>query len=418
MKKIILLMLAVPILSTARAQTINAAEYFVDTDPGAGNGTAISVTPGANISFSALVPVTSLSQGFHIVAIRAKDNAGKWGHFQQAGFYISSAAVNAGNITAAEFFVDADPGVGSGTAIPVTAGANINFVASIPTVSLTPGFHILAIRVKDVNGRWGLYENKGFYISTQTTNPTGMTEAEYFIDTDPGVGNGTPFTIPGGQSFNQNFVLPVPNGLSQGSHFIAIRVKNQWGLFAFDTITVSGTVPLTFVKFDAHKTLQGVLLNWQTENEVNTSHFIVERSSNGTQFLEIGNVTAANSPGTHNYSLNDLQPIKGVNFYRLKQVDKDGQHKYSHILRILYSNVGGKLNVYPNPASEYVQLDFIGTQKTVLVNIFDAQGKQVKLSAIANSSPLKLNITNLANGRYTVHVSDGVVVQTGSFIKK
>ncbi len=406
--------------STTNVGNITAAEFFVDADPGVGNGTAITpITAGPNPTFVATIPTTSLTNGFHFVAIRTKDVDGKWGLFENRGFYISSSTTNVGNITAAEFFVDADPGVGNGTAItPITAGPNPTFVATIPTTSLSNGFHFVAIRTKDADGKWGLYENRGFYISTQTSNSAGMTDAEYFIDTDPGVGNGTPFTIPGGQSFNQNFVLPIPLGTSQGQHFIAIRTKNDWGLFAFDTITVAGIVPLKLLSFDAYKNQTTVLLKWKTTNEVNTSHFDVERSTNGTIFTKIGKVNAANTSGDNNYSLEDNQPSKGINFYRLKQVDIDGKFAYSNIVKVLFDEYGKLVNIYPNPATQFVNIDFGGKQKTVLISLYDVQGRQVLTTSMPNQQPLKLSINHLPKGKYILQLSDGETNNTASFIKQ
>ncbi len=406
--------------STTNVGNITAAEFFVDADPGVGNGTAITpITPGPNPTFVATVPTTSLSPGFHFVAIRTKDANGKWGLYENRGVYISTSTTNSGNIVAAEFFVDADPGVGNGTAItPITPGPNPTFVASVSTTSLSPGFHFVAIRTKDANGKWGLFENRGFYISTQTNNSAGMTDAEFFIDTDPGVGNGTPFTIPGGQSFNQNFVLPLPAGISQGQHFIAIRTKNDWGLFAFDTIMVTGAVPLTLLKFDLYKNQQNVLVAWKTENEINTSHFDVERSKDGSSFEKIGTVASYNSSGTKSYSFEDRTPHKGLNFYRLKQADRDGQFTYSNIKKVLFEGFGNPISVYPNPASNYILINFTGKQKTVLVNVFDAKGRLVLSTAVPNVLPIRLNLGGLASGKYNMQLSDGELNSSAGFIKQ
>jgi hypothetical protein len=406
--------------STTNVSNIVAAEFFIDTDPGVGNGTAISPSPsGSNPTFIATIPTTSLTTGFHFVAIRTKDAQGKWGLFENRGFYISSSTTNVSNIVAAEFFIDTDLGVGNGTAIsPSPTGSNPTFVASIPTTLLATGFHFVAIRTKDATGKWGLFENRGFYISTQTANSIGMTAAEYFIDTDPGVGNGTPFTIPAGQSFNQNFVLPIPAGTPNGNHFIAVRVKNGWGLFAFDTITVSGVVPLNLLSFDAFKNKNTVSLKWKTTNEINTSHFDIERSSNGVSFEKIGKIQALNISGINDYLYEDLQPLKGINFYRLKQVDIDGRFTYSNINKVLFETFKDDLHIYPNPATQYVQFDFAGKQKTILVNIFDALGRHVITKTMANQLPIKLNIEQLAKGKYILQLSDGEINAMGNFIKQ
>jgi hypothetical protein len=68
-----------------------------------------------------------------------------------------------------------------------------------------------------------------------------------------------------------------------------------------------------------------VILNWQTAQEINTSHFIIERSANGTDFSSIGKVSASgNNSITKDYLYTDTKPAKGTNYYRLKMVDADG----------------------------------------------------------------------------------------------
>jgi gliding motility-associated-like protein len=219
--------------STANVPNLVSAEYFIDSDPGQGAGTSIPVTAGANTNFVVSIPTTSLTPGFHFLAIRTKGVDGRWGLFEGRGFYITTSTTNVTNISAAEYFFDTDPGQGNGTSIPVTPGATANFVASIPTASLASGFHFVAIRTKGIDGRWGIFESRGFYITSSTTDAPNISKAEYFFDTDPGQGNGTPVSItPGAIS---NFTVSLPStGLTSGFHFLAIRTQGadgRWGVF-------------------------------------------------------------------------------------------------------------------------------------------------------------------------------------------
>jgi gliding motility-associated-like protein len=218
--------------STADAANITKAEYFFDADPGNGNGINIPVTAGATTNFTVSLPTTSLGQGFHFLAIRTKGLDGKWGVFEARGFYITGSTADAPNIVAAEYFYDTDPGNGNGINIPITAGATTNFTVSLPT-SLTPGFHFLAIRTKGGDGRWGVFETRGFYVTGSTANAPDIKKAEYFFDTDPGSGNGIALTIPTGAT--SNFTVSIPTTtLAPGFHFLAIRMQGldgRWGLF-------------------------------------------------------------------------------------------------------------------------------------------------------------------------------------------
>jgi gliding motility-associated-like protein len=228
---------------TADAGNLVAAEYFFDADPGVGNGTPLSIPSGATSTFTTAIPVGSLPSGFHFLAIRTQDVSGKWGLFEGRGFYITGGTTDVPNLVAAEYFFDTDPGQGNGTSIPVSAGANVNFTVSLPTGSLAPGFHFLAIRTKGADGKWGLFEGRGFYITSATTDVPNIVEAEFFFDSDPGAGNGQPITpITSGSTVNFN--VSLPSSLSPGFHFLAIRTKRadgQWGLFESRGFYVSPT---------------------------------------------------------------------------------------------------------------------------------------------------------------------------------
>jgi gliding motility-associated-like protein len=238
-----LLLTAYFLYFNSSAQTITKAEYFFDTDPGNGNGTPITITPSGTVTFTTSIPTSSLSQGFHFLGIRVKETGGVWSIFESRGFYITASTSNVTNIAAAEYFIDADPGNGNGTAIPTTSGANVNFVVNVPTTSLSSGFHFLAIRTKDLSGRWGVFEARGFYITTSTTNVPNITSAEYFFDADPGNGNATPIAVTAGATTNFTVSLPT-TGLQPGFHFLAIRTKGgdgKWGIFESRGFYVSGS---------------------------------------------------------------------------------------------------------------------------------------------------------------------------------
>jgi gliding motility-associated-like protein len=219
--------------SSPNTTNISKAEYFINTDPGQGNGTPISVSTGATLNFVFNVPTTSLAAGFHFLAIRVRDINGRWSQFEGRGFFITSSATNVPNIAAAEYFYDTDPGNGAGIPIAVPSGATINFTVPLPVGGLAPGFHFLGVRVKESGGRWGIFEGRGFYVSGSITNAPAIAGAEYFYDTDPGAGNGTALTIPPGDISNFNVDLPL-GGLAPGFHFLTIRIKDsagRWGQF-------------------------------------------------------------------------------------------------------------------------------------------------------------------------------------------
>src|SRR5215216_6021844 len=76
-------------------------------------------------------------------------------------------------IARAEYFFETDPGVGNGFPITVASPADtVNFTTNIPLSGLSTGFHILQMRVCDINGMWSMTERRFFYISSNTTTNT------------------------------------------------------------------------------------------------------------------------------------------------------------------------------------------------------------------------------------------------------
>ena len=118
-------------------------------------------------------------------------------------------------------------------------------------------------------------------------------------------------------------------------------------------ITVSGwgnPLPLQFGAVGAIKTERGVHVKWTAYNENNVGHFEVERCfSNGSTFIKIGSVVSFNRSTISNYYFLDEEKMLGMIYYRIKAVDLDGKIWNSPIVRVLISNIGMGLKIFPNP---------------------------------------------------------------------
>ena len=105
-------------------------------------------------------------------------------------FTLISLATNAQSITSAEYFFNSDPGVGNGTSLTVNGNSGqLTQTFSVPTTGLSEGFNSLYIRTFNNDNNWGLYDRQSFYLKSFDTFT--ISAAEYFFNTDPGVGNGT-----------------------------------------------------------------------------------------------------------------------------------------------------------------------------------------------------------------------------------
>ncbi len=209
---------------------IRSLEYFFDTDPGIGSGIHIGDFSTISVNSSLIADCSTLSLGFHSLYVRTIDGVGKPSFPIKRPIWVESSQLTPSNITAAEYFFDNDPGRGGGTAIPLTSNSQVqlNFIADLSTLS--PGIHTLFSRVKDSYNNWGFPIGKTFWVEAQASTNPNITAAEYFMDSDPGRGNGTAVSVVPGQSIVTSFRVNLTQ-FNSGFHILFIRVRDsvKWG---------------------------------------------------------------------------------------------------------------------------------------------------------------------------------------------
>ena len=173
-------------------------------------------------------------------------------------------------------------------------------------------------------------------------------------------------------------------------------------------------LPLSLLYFKGQIQNTSVQLNWQTTNEINTSHFIVQRSANSTTFNNIGRVEARNTPGNNDYSLTDANPVDGVNLYRLQMVDIDGKITYSSIVKIVFGSEN-ELQIFPNPAKNTITVS--GLENKGTIKIISVDGKVVKQIVVAANTS-KIDVSTLTKGFYILQYNDGGKMQQVKFVKE
>ncbi len=111
-------------------------------------------------------------------------------------------------------------------------------------------------------------------------------------------------------------------------------------------------LPVSWLSFTAQQKNKAVLLSWSTAQEENTKDFIVQHSSNGTAWIDIGKVQAAgHSNGVKEYSFVHNNPVRGANYYRILQMDLDGRSSYSIIRSVILNNDEPPFTVFSNRVS-------------------------------------------------------------------
>lgn len=181
----------------------------------------------------------------------------------------------------------------------------------------------------------------------------------------------------------------------------------------------TSSMPLTLVNFTAKATGEinkKVALSWTTEEEKNTDRFSVEKSQNGREFNAIGSVAAKNATGTHNYAFNDEKPSLGVNYYRLKMIDKDGSYTFSKIEKVLIGDKN-EITVFPNPVKDILTVTY-NANTNGTISIRNLEGKNVAQLKTSNAGFSAINVNNLVPGIYYAVIESGTEKQVIKFVKQ
>ncbi len=392
MKKLFLILLVLFVSVYGFSQITNA-EYFIDIDPGFGNGTALTMS-GNVIDANYSIPTAGLSDGIHKLYIRVQHTDGTWSLYDKNVFYINPSQANSALITAAEYFFDTDPGVGNGTALTMS-GNVIDENYSISTAGLSDGIHKLYVRAINADGTWSLYDKNVFYINPDHSNYALITAAEYFFDTDPGVGNGTALTMTG-NVIDENYSIPT-TGLSDGIHKLYVRAINADGTWSFYDKNVFYINP----------------------SQVNSALITAAE-----YFFDIdpgiGNATSIEITDTTNFDEdlvvdvpNDLSVGDHFLYIRvLNTSDEWSLYAQSETLTTLstQSFVLNNFRFYPNPVKDILYLD-TNNQNITDFKIIDLNGR-----VVLNDIPVnyQIDLSHLSSGIYLFQLK----TENGSVSKK
>lgn len=184
----------------------------------------------------------------------------------------------------------------------------------------------------------------------------------------------------------------------------------QFQDFSFVSIS-SQPLPIVLLNFSAKNiNNEAVLISWTTSMEHLSDYFEVQRSFDANQFITIAKVSAiGESQIPHYYTMNDSTPEAGVNYYRLRETDKDGKFYISPTVSVKL-NETNRLEIYPNPAGDYTNITSTRYPITDIA-IYDAAGKLVQsIHPAGSQTSIHLNTGNLPKGIYFVTVNTSVSV--------
>jgi hypothetical protein len=188
--------------------------------------------------------------------------------------------------------------------------------------------------------------------------------------------------------------------------------------YLFEDIYISETVPLavTLEEISAKNVGQTNLVDWRTSSEDAGDYFEVERSADGQTFSKIATVAATFLTGG-NYQFQDKTPEPGINYYRLKMLDADGNSRLSKVVMAEVKE-GQFVQAFPNPVSDFLNIQTSSeTHGQALITITDSRGKTVR-SIFTENGSVSIEMDGLASGYYLLHFQDDLISETMRIVKK
>ncbi len=407
------------------------AEYFFDHDPGIGNGTFFNLPPGTVTSGTYPIDVASLSPGVHTFFIRTTDTNGRQSLSGYSTFlkapagYAITAHPPKPSLLQAEYFFDNDPGMGNGIPFVFNPDSIISISSlGINLTGVSDSVHVLYIRTKDDNNRWSFTNSGTFALINNISLPSpapldSFTAFEYFFDNDPGFGNGTWVAVGATANLNNFPVAVNTSGLSDSQHVFFIRTLNKRSLTQAIPFQVGNPLPVSWLSFTAFRRGTDVQLHWKVKASAGCSYFDVERSHDGRHFEILGQVMAkSDNHESATYDFTDTEPLAGISYYRLKQVDLDDSYQYSPVIAIKSEDEASPLTI-SNPAHEVLYITGGNhLPEGTVYEIIHLSGKTVRQVTSDGNYRQTISLSGLSAGHYWIRYKHGNQAGIARFIKE
>jgi hypothetical protein len=406
-----------PAVAVLTSSPVVASEYFFDTEPGVGIGTALaSFTSGTTISTTAPIVTTGLTAGFHNLFIRTKDANGKWGMYEGRVVYIQPTVTSnvVEPIVAAEYYFNTDPGIGNGKVINTGTAVN-ELTLNIPNVATSPltiGNHNVYIRVKNRAGKWGLAERRTFSICTNilaapvVTGTKTLCPGSQLNLTAADVVGATSYKWTGpnnyaatGKSITINSVSATDAGVytvvaSNGAATCGDGNPTRTTVIVGTTAAPTGLETQTFVSGTlTNIVLSGAGIKWYAS---------ASDASTRSNVLPLTTVLVDKTTYYATQTINGCESAssKAVTVTVTLSVNEFDANAFAY---------------YPNPVSDELNLSY--SYGLTSVKVFDSLGRQVYFKKL-NEDVVKLDMSSMVRGVYFVEVTSKESSKTIRVIKK
>ena len=162
-----------------------------------------------------------------------------------------------------------------------------------------------------------------------------------------------------------------------------------------------------------------VVLDWTTQQELNNDKFLIQHSTDGREYLDIGDLKGKGTTTLpHDYHFTDEHPASGTNYYRLKQMDFDGNFEYSPVQSVAIQREG-ELLIYPTITHGELQLQLPESAvEETLISIYSMQGALLQQQLLEGTGTLTVVLPEIPSGQYVVEVINGNTTKSSLIFKQ
>ena len=312
-----------------------------------------------------------------------------------------------------EYFIDMDKGVGNNTKLNLTASADSSYQFNIDVSQQSAGIHKLYLRTKDSQGKWSLTYSRTIEVVTFESEKK-IIAGEYFFDKEPGYGKGKKITVSPQDSVVTEDFTTATASLKTGFHKLYTRFKDNAGKWS---ITTQRSIEIVATP--------------DTVNIIAAEYFFTDDKGFGKGTIQTFATVSQDSIFKFKIPYNKIPAKSDSLFIRVQ--DNNGKWSTTKIAKFKIqpalkdavvadaqsvTNSSKLLRVYPNPASQNININFQSKNKSAVMQIFDEKGKPVLQRTIAPSISNSVNISRLVPGAYIVQIKDGELTQSAKFVKQ
>jgi hypothetical protein len=219
--------------------------------------------------------------------------------------------------------------------------------------------------------------------------------------------------------------LGVITIINEGTSVSAQRSPEFSGPFNTNLAPTPGmqnALPITLQSLTATPKSNTTHLHWRTATELNNDYMAVEHSTDGRRYSEIGRVLGAGTTQEpQDYSFVHEAPAQGINYYRLRQVDYDGQYEYHGPVTARFGNAASVLDIFPTATADELTVSYEGQLDTdATLSIQSTTGRSLREWAWDSKSGRRtsFSVADLPAGWYVLRLRNGREVAAGRFLKQ